>query len=124
MTTDTTYNGYTNWETWHVGLLIDNEQATSEHAARLGARCADIRAGLVKNKAYDPKRAADAFKHAFSPQWTATKRHARESWPAEAMGAVNWLELAEGYMDTADEERAYVRKTDAQIAAALAAATW
>jgi hypothetical protein len=124
MTTDTTYNGYTNWETWHVGLLIDNEERTSNHAAALGKRCADIRAGLVKGKTYNAKRAADAFKKAFSAQWTATKRHAREQWPTEKMGEVNWLELAEGYMDTADEERNYVRPTDAEIDERIKKANW
>ena len=114
MSNDTTCNGYTNWETWHTDLLIDNTESASEQAAALGKRCADIRAGLVKNKSYDPKRAADAFRHAFSRYGTQTRRYARENWPNEPVGEINWLEIAESHMDAADDERAYLERKAAE----------
>ena len=114
MSNDTTCNGYTNWETWHTDLLIDNTESASDQAAALGKRCADIRAGLIKNKSYAPKRAADAFRHAFSRYGTQTRRYARENWPNEAVGEINWLEIAESHMDAADDERAYLERKAAE----------
>jgi len=103
----TDYNGWTNWETWHTALLIDNDERMQSHAYALGKRCAAIRRGEVKGKVYNPKIAADAFRHAFSKAWTQTKRFARESWPNESLAPVNWLEIAESEMDNADSEAAY-----------------
>lgn len=110
MTNDTTYNGWTNWETWHTNLLIENTEATQKQATLLGKRCADIRAGLVKGKSYDANRAADAFHKAFSKAWTETKQFAQnnareigQGW-AEPLGSVNWREIAESHMDNADTE--------------------
>ena len=95
---DTKYNGWTNWETWHTALVADNDEPLYRQASALGARCAAIRAGTVKNKVYDPARVVTAFKRALAPAWKQTKDHARENWPTDKLEAVNWLEVAEHYM--------------------------
>ena len=113
METDKSYNGWTNWETWHTALLADNTESTEKQAVALGARCADIRAGRVKGKVYDPGRAAAAYKRILAGCWRETRTFARENarefgggW-REPLGTVNWLEIAESYMDEADLDRQY-----------------
>ena len=98
MTPDTTYNGWTNWETWHTALVADNDVTIYRHATALGTRCGAIRAGTVKGKTYDPARAANAFKRALAPAWKITREFARSNWPTDALKAVNWLEVAEHFM--------------------------
>lgn len=91
------YNGWTNWETWHVALWADNDRALCNRACALGKRCADIRAGQVKNKVYDVNRAIAAFKRALAPAWKETRTFARDNgWP---VGTVNWEEVAAHYID-------------------------
>lgn len=111
MDADKTYNGWTNWETWHTALLADNEEQSYKRATALAERCAAIRRGEVKNKVFDLKRAADAFKRLLAPQWKATRDFAKENarefgggW-GEPIDPPNWGEIAEHFMQTADENK-------------------
>jgi hypothetical protein len=102
MDTDTKYNGWTNWETWHTALVADNDEQLYKQASALGARCAAIKAGTVKGKVYDQAKASNAFKRALAPAWKQTKQHAADNWPTDKLESVNWDEVAEHYMDAAE----------------------
>ncbi len=41
MTTDNTYNGWTNYETWNYALWLGNDQGTSEYWAEQAHDCYD-----------------------------------------------------------------------------------
>lgn len=41
MTTDTTHNGWTNYETWNAKLWIDNDQGSAEYWQEIAQECYD-----------------------------------------------------------------------------------
>ena len=102
--TDNTYNGWTNWETWHTALVIDNDEPMSRQSWALACRCAAIKLGQVKGKVYDQTVATKAFRRQFSKAWTETKRFAQESWPGAPLDPVNWDEIAANAIDEAVNE--------------------
>lgn len=102
------YNGWSNWETWHTALLIDNTEQAQKQAFALAQRCAAIKAGAVKGKAYDEARAVKAFRRAFSKFATETRKfhdeNAREiggGW-LEPFGVVDWREIALNQIEGAE----------------------
>jgi hypothetical protein len=107
----TTYNGWSNYETWAVGLWLDNEQGTY-HFARTLARIAHREAGrsqAVKDWGWSLEDAAvwqlakmlRDFIDDHDPTPTATLyadlMHA-------ALSEVNWREIARHYLDEVTNE--------------------
>lgn len=78
------YQGWTNWETWHTALLIDNERDLYEKKVL-----------LVKRKA-----PLSTFKSSLMKAETMTRKYAKEQWgDKEKFEKVNWKEIHEGAME-------------------------
>ncbi len=72
------YNGWTNWETWHTALLIDNERDLY-----------DKKVHLVKKRA-----SLTEFKSSLKKAETQTRKFAKEQWGnKEKFETVNWKEI-------------------------------
>jgi hypothetical protein len=94
------YEGWTDWETWHTKLIQDNDEALHNAVVGLARRCADIKAGRIKNKMYDHARATNAFKRVMADAWRETREFARTNgW---TVGRPNWSEIAESYIGEAE----------------------
>lgn len=92
------YNGWTNWETWHVALLADNDEPMYKRVQAMAERCANIKAGNVKGKKFSQTQATAAFKRILSPCWTETKQFARDNNYGK-LDPVNWTEVANHFID-------------------------
>lgn len=85
-----TYNGWTNYESWLVGLWLDNDQGTHEAARELAAGCAsDFAAG-------------DAIK-AFVEEWAEISETPTTGLFADlitaALARVDWRELGSHFRE-------------------------
>ena len=99
-----TYNGWSNWETWHTSLLAENEEPSYRQGVAM-AQC------VLKHKAkgqYDPARAAKGFQRIFAPQWRTTREFLKtnaedigQGWTEDYrnMEQPNWLEIAENWVE-------------------------
>ena len=99
---DTTYNGWTNYETWNVKLWLDNEQSTYYDVTR--------HASDVYTEAMDMEEAPDAYDLAawlkdyvtdMAPELPASMFSDLLN---AALSEVNWQEIAEVYLSDAKEE--------------------
>ena len=72
-----TYEGYTNWETWHTSLLIDNEYDIYQE-----------KVALVKKKA-----SIGEFKLKLKKAEIMTRKYHKENWKGEKFQPVNWQEI-------------------------------
>ena len=106
---DTTYNGWTNYETWAVALWIDNEQGTSERARELAQEFAEE---PQINKLTGRDQTAYQLGKAIN-EWVEEEMLpaiGEASLQADLLGAavseVNWYEIAEHYLSDlpAEEE--------------------
>ena len=104
--TDTTYNGWTNYETWNCKLWIDNEQGTQEYWRE---RARDIEP--IENEYMDePRRKvyalADELKGIFE-QEAEVHFGAMIGFLVDitnaALNRVNWIEIAESLLDDVKE---------------------
>lgn len=108
MTNDTTYNGYTNYETWNVNLWIDNDQADQEFWIERATDCMRI-ANRPVNDTFigtPDERAAYMLSNEL-------KEHFEENMPevqgtyadllTAALGSVNWYEIAENLIAAAKD---------------------
>lgn len=100
--TDTTYNGWTNYETWNCKLWIDNDQGTQEYW-RERARVVE----LIENEYMDePRRKvhalADELEESFEEEAEA-HFGAMAGFLVDIMNAalnrVNWIEIAEKLLE-------------------------
>lgn len=87
--TDNTYNGWTNWETWNVGLWIDNEYAIYKD------RMADINHKLATWDAQKVRDFVTCWFEDGTPDMDETDG---------GYDAVNWDELAEAWNEEAESE--------------------
>jgi hypothetical protein len=104
---DTTYNGWTNYETWLVNLWMDNEQGSQEYFRE---KAREIYGGPRNPYRDHMTRAADAGL-AFA-DWL--KEYHEENGPAlrgvygdlltAALSSVNWDEIARHYIEAIEEE--------------------
>jgi hypothetical protein len=113
---DTTYNGWTNYETWLLGLWIDNEESSSTYWNGRGREAFDSAAGSCSAYAKFTGREiftqreraaialADDLKTDFeeaSCNMLEEAGHSASFW-ADLIGAalseVNWREVAEHYL--------------------------
>ena len=93
------YNGWHNWETWHVGLLIDNEEPLYKAKHNLARRAIKE----AKGGAVNIDKLADQIKKVCAKAYNDTKTfyesNAREmptsEWATQPFEEVNWHEIAE-----------------------------
>ena len=77
------YQGWTNWETWHTALLIDNEYDIYQKKVE-----------LVKKKASLPE-----FKSKLRVAETKTRQYHKQQWPKDKFEEVNWKEIYDSAME-------------------------
>ncbi len=115
MSQDTTYNGWTNYETWAVSLWLDNEEHTYHYYRDLTRRI--YRAARPR---YDWETKKD---RAISDLAEALKDDHEENRPdfptsvysdllGAALSSVNWREIAEHYIDDLDDDDKTDEDTD------------
>lgn len=108
MSTDTTYNGWANYETWNCKLWIDNEQPTQEYWREV-AKWA--KANPIENEYMEKDRRivhalADELKESFEEE---AEVHFGSmigflvDITNAALNRVNWIEIAESLLDDVEE---------------------
>jgi hypothetical protein len=99
-----TYNGWTNWETWNANLWIDNDWRMSESFA---LQAGDLLSSYEPDEAIE--RLSGRIEEYFREQMPETKRCTKERCVAlsngffddvinMAMRDVNWREIAKHYV--------------------------
>ena len=101
--TDTTYNGWSNYETWVVNLWIGNEESSQE---RWAERALELVQEAIDNDESDPKA------EALSSLAEALEAEHDEATPVlfgvfgdlmrHALGCVDWREIAESMLSDID----------------------
>jgi len=90
----TTYNGWSNYETWNVKLWLDNDLGTYRDTVEM-ARCARDEYQLAQDlRAYVEEMAPDLGASMFADLLGA------------ALGEVDWSEIASAYLEDYSEEEA------------------
>jgi hypothetical protein len=103
---DTTYNGWTNYETWCVNLWMDNEQGSQEFFRET---CRTIHAetdayGTGFTVAESARfRFADWLKHYYSEESKPELRGVYGDLLTAALSSVNWDQLARHYIEAIEE---------------------
>ena len=120
---DTTYNGYTNYETWNVKLWIDNEQGSSEYWQE---QAQDIwnhaEAGQYDWETREEvftRELADRLKDEHEENAPTSEASVYTDLLGAALSEVNWREIAETYLydldRSADEDDDETEDEDAEI---------
>ena len=98
------YQGWTDWETWHVNLLAENDEPTYRQGLAMAKACLKYEA---KGR-FDMARAVQGFKRTFHTAWMETKAFAHANvveiggdW-TEAVQP-NWTEITEHWLEKARE---------------------
>ncbi len=109
MTTDTKYNGWTNYETWLCALWLDNSEGDQARWNEAAQECFD---NAEKNDTFTRKEnaafaLADQIKESFE-EYASEWMRDQTSFFADLINAglseINWHEIAEHYIDEVDEE--------------------
>ena len=90
--TDTTYNGWTNYETWNVALWIDNEQGTYWEARDMARQSRTAGALAQSLKDWITDMAPDLGASMFADLLGA------------ALSEVDWYEIAGHYFEETHED--------------------
>ncbi len=108
MNEKTTYNGWTNYETWNVALWMDNDQGSQEYWLERAKECLD---DAETNSSFTKEENAafaleDALKDYFEEQNPiGTNSDMYADLLNAALREVNWYEIAENYIkDVKDQE--------------------
>lgn len=108
---DTTYNGWTNYETWVCKLWIDNDQGSQEYWAEVAQDCC----AAATEAASDPNDGDDMRSEAISAVAERLQSEHDDAQGAQvgvtgvfvdllnaAMGRIDWHDIAESMIDDAD----------------------
>lgn len=103
MSEDTKYNGWTNYETWCVNLWLSNDQGSQEYACE---RAQEALQSAIDDNTSDAKaEAASTLADELEQMHDENKPEASGVYAdllGAALGAVNWREIAEHYVDDID----------------------
>ena len=91
MTGENKYNGWTNWETWHTVLLIDNERDIYEKKVALVKRKASLSEFRTQLREAEAKT---------KKYFNESKKENPQGWDGK-FGKVNWNEI---YKNSMQEE--------------------
>ena len=104
---DTTYNGWHNYETWLVNLWMDNEQGSQEYfreqAREIHAETDAYNTGFTVAE-YARFRFADWLKHYYSEENRPELSGVYGDLLGAALSSVNWDEIARHYIEAIEEE--------------------
>ncbi|KKN28559.1 hypothetical protein LCGC14_0853260 [marine sediment metagenome] len=93
--TDTTYNGWTNYETWNVKLWLDNDEATQELQHEWSRQ--------AKLQLYDDKTCVVAcLARSFVEEMAPTLTGTYEDLLATAIQNVNFMEIARHILEDSE----------------------
>jgi hypothetical protein len=114
MTTDTRYNGWTNYETWAVKLWIDNDHGSydfwNEQADEVIEECGDkFPNAFADEQANRRIMLASRLKEHHeegAEQFMANQASVFADLMNSALGSVNWHEIAESLLEHAEERKA------------------
>ena len=105
------YNGWHNWETWHVALLIDNDEPlykTKQNLVRAAIKAA-------KGQPVNIDRLADQMSKVLARAYQDTKSfyegNARDKpgseWATQSFDEVNWHEIAANAVESEQDDQEY-----------------
>jgi hypothetical protein len=108
-TTDTKYNGWTNYETWNVKLWMDSDESELEHIKELAR---EAKANPYKNRYMELERRivhtlVVSLKEYFGGQleaWMPDQSSCFTDLLNSAVSSVNWYEIAESVLEDLEEE--------------------
>ena len=90
----TTYNGWTNYQTWVTKLWLDNEPGTSEDMTRLTKRRRDSAVSVH----------GDVIREYVQEAYQLPTSGLAADLIGSALDLVNWVEIAEAYREDAEDE--------------------
>jgi hypothetical protein len=111
---DTTYNGWTNYETWNVALWLGNEEGSSRYWDAQAQECwdeADTPSANARLTGSEPfsreEKAVFSLSRVLESEVKDGAPDLRASMYSDLLSAslseVNWHEIAEHYIDDADK---------------------
>jgi hypothetical protein len=107
MRNDTTYNGWTNYETWAAKLWIDNDQGEQEIAEEIVTS---------EHTLYD---AGNALKDYYEESMPDLGANMFADLLRSAFDSVNWQEIAEAIQEDYDDEQEYEDNSCGQCNASM-----
>jgi hypothetical protein len=103
MATDTTYNGYTNYETWNVSLWLDNDQGEQEYWLERATECLSLPGNQYSSpdqvQRYELAQSLKRYHEEGMPEVAGTYADLLSA----ALSAVNWYEIADNLLEQARE---------------------
>lgn len=107
MSTDPTYNGWSNYETWNCKLWIDNEQPTHEYWRECAKEIEPIENEYMEEVRRKVHALADVLKEQFEEQaeeWMKDQASFFADIFNAGLNRVNWIEIAESLLDDVKED--------------------
>ena len=110
--TDTSYSGWTNYETWAVKLWIDNDEGTQSFWLEMAKQSADQ--APVNQFSADRRQEqriylASVLKDEHdggAEDWMGDQSSVYADLMNAALGSVNWYEIADSLLDDVEEQAA------------------
>jgi hypothetical protein len=101
-TTPTTYNGWTNYETWLTNLWMDNEQGSQEFYREMAQQIIDdiTASEYLSKEEEEVHQMADRLKEYFETEFLEDMEAGlKGDLIRAALGSVNWFEIAKTWIE-------------------------
>jgi len=92
---DTTYNGWTNYETWSAKLWMDNDESSYHYWNHVAAQYA--------GDAYELGKVLEEYYDEAAEQWMSDQASFFADIFNAALQSVNWLEIAESLLEDIED---------------------